>query len=1120
MRQEEILQFVFLFIFVTLIIVLVGSNFSKINFADTTNAASGNTTVANINIGNSDGVVWLNNSFLVSISGSNINAANASKIVFTSPSGNVITKEIDCKTFSSDCAFMMDPLTGTTGTWIAAVYFDGVELKRKEVTVKSLCGSANGGTFNVTKNDTANYCQSTALSNNLGLCTSPAAITSSTIIVGSNNKCQWNCSYGQTTESCYFYYKDLVSGVANECGSITSAYSLSTNDKLCSNGEVLGFNANKNDWTWTCFSEGTSPKGCKALKIVDGKCGIASEKTLSSAPTSDLCSSGNASSVTLSGENWTWSCGGLNNGKSVSCNANKIVSIDGRCGTSNGKTLSSIPTSDLCSSGNASSVTLSGENWTWSCAGSSGGQNISCSAKKSSAIVVLDASKISLTPSPVLVGQTVSVKIEDDTLLANVESLNLVAKPILSSLNNQISAVLRRCSSGGGFCGSFTAPDSAGEWSISLYSSGYENMQISALKTFVVTADSQIPVIGSPVISPSIVSAGQAVLVKVLIGNSTDVKSIKISLSPQNRNFALTNSSLKLGGCSDDASMWCGNVKIPNDYPGGSWTVKVMSYTDKKGNEKVISSNLESSFTVKVPCSYSYSDWGACNNGKKYRTVSSSSPDGCSESEKVLEEGCSDIPCSAYVYSDWGACSSGKRVRKLVSASPAGCLGNAILEEACSVPQVSCSEDKWECEPWQPCSSDNKQSRKCSLVFDCSLVSNSTPELVKSCKYSDSTQQQVNTNTDQPNQEPEQKTTLVVSTKADISLECSRENITDANTCQAYTSQMNIVNECLTNNINDHDRCKKYLLNKYPTLVKCQNLKESECENYINNVLLSDLKDTISNESNQKLVDSVGSVAVVNPQEKTIKVVDKSSGQSSDVKAENIPLSSANNNVSVKLVSTSNSDEQKYLSPVAITFDSNGNGISDDMEARLGSKIDTTKLTGVDKAIADGKSLEQPKFKKEALISGVLTVEKVDNSGNNSSNNIRFQGKATPNQLLTLFIYSTMPIVITVKADANGNWVYDLDKSLINGKHEAYVVINNSEGRILEASLPKPFFIDEARAVAMEEFVRIEDASSVSVPESSDSFIRTYVAAGLGFIALLIVIFLFIRSKAAQQEKE
>jgi hypothetical protein len=213
-----------------------------------------------------------------------------------------------------------------------------------------------------------------------------------------------------------------------------------------------------------------------------------------------------------------------------------------------------------------------------------------------------------------------------------------------------------------------------------------------------------------------------------------------------------------------------------------------------------------------------------------------------------------------------------------------------------------------------------------------------------------------------------------------------------------------------------------------------------------------------------------------------------------------------------------NNDSVEYLSPVAITFDSNSNGISDDMENRLGVDYKKSDLTGVDKAIADGKALEQPKFKKESLISGSLTIEQVKNSDNPGT--IKFQGKAAPNKVLTLFIYSTMPIVITVKSDSNGNWVYELDKSLINGKHEAYIVVNNSEGSIVEASLPKPFFIDEARAVALEEFIRMEDAASVSIPESSDGFIRTYVAAGVGFIALLIILFLFIRSKAARQENK
>jgi hypothetical protein len=46
--------------------------------------------------------------------------------------------------------------------------------------------------------------------------------------------------------------------------------------------------------------------------------------------------------------------------------------INGSCGGSNGQTLSAIPTSNLCSTGNATTVTGNGP-WNWTCSGSNGG---------------------------------------------------------------------------------------------------------------------------------------------------------------------------------------------------------------------------------------------------------------------------------------------------------------------------------------------------------------------------------------------------------------------------------------------------------------------------------------------------------------------------------------------------------------------------------------------------------------------------------------------------------------------------------------------------------------------------------------------------------------------------
>lgn len=53
--------------------------------------------------------------------------------------------------------------------------------------------------------------------------------------------------------------------------------------------------------------------------------------------------------------------------------------VDGACGSDNGKTLLAAPV-NLCSAGNASAITGSGHPWSWTCAGTGGGGNASCTA--------------------------------------------------------------------------------------------------------------------------------------------------------------------------------------------------------------------------------------------------------------------------------------------------------------------------------------------------------------------------------------------------------------------------------------------------------------------------------------------------------------------------------------------------------------------------------------------------------------------------------------------------------------------------------------------------------------------------------------------------------------------
>lgn len=109
---------------------------------------------------------------------------------------------------------------------------------------------------------------------------------------------------------------------------------------------------------------------------VNGAC-VTYSQGLTQAPT-NLCAVGTASTVNGTGP-WSWTCYGKNGGQNASCSAYKKV--NGVCGSSNLKTFTSVPTTNLCSAGTASSVSGSGP-WSWTCTGSYGGSTASCSAIK------------------------------------------------------------------------------------------------------------------------------------------------------------------------------------------------------------------------------------------------------------------------------------------------------------------------------------------------------------------------------------------------------------------------------------------------------------------------------------------------------------------------------------------------------------------------------------------------------------------------------------------------------------------------------------------------------------------------------------------------------------------
>jgi hypothetical protein len=123
----------------------------------------------------------------------------------------------------------------------------------------------------------------------------------------------------------------------------------------------------------------------QALQVppVNGACGTSNGSTVATKPTTNLCSTGTSSTVAGTGP-WSWSCAGTNGGTTAMCSAQLAPPpVNGTCGLSNGTTLASLPTANLCSTGTASTVSGTGP-WSWSCAGSNNGTTAACSAQLAS----------------------------------------------------------------------------------------------------------------------------------------------------------------------------------------------------------------------------------------------------------------------------------------------------------------------------------------------------------------------------------------------------------------------------------------------------------------------------------------------------------------------------------------------------------------------------------------------------------------------------------------------------------------------------------------------------------------------------------------------------------------
>jgi len=139
------------------------------------------------------------------------------------------------------------------------------------------------------------------------------------------------------------------------------------------------------------------------------------------------------------------------------------------------------------------------------------------------------------------------------------------------------------------------------------------------------------------------------------------------------------------------------------------------------------------------------------------------------------------------------------------------------------------------------------------------------------------------------------------------------------------------------------------------------------------------------------------------------------------------------------------------------------------------AKIDTVKNTEISTAVAD-----QP--------------DKVE-----KKNAILFSGKTTPNSTVYLYIFSD-PIIVSVKADENGNWQYVLDRPLDTGKHESYVLVQDPETQEMIRTEAKTFYIAEARASS--NLLDLNGEKSLVVSDPFNALFTKYIIYILFLVAV------------------
>lgn len=579
-----------------------------------------------------------------------------------------------------------------------------------------------------------------------------------------------------------------------------------------------------------------------------------------------------------------------------------------------------------------------------------------------------------------------------------------------------------------------------------------------------------------------------------------------------------------------------------------------------------------------VSCSYSYSDWNACqSDGKRYRTVISYSPSGCvATSSPDLHESCTyTAPQCSYSYSAWSTCqSNGQQSRTLLSKSPSGCEERAksVLTQSCTYTAptpTSTSTTTTACSygysSWGSCQPENKRYRSVTGTTPSGCVQTTTPSTVESCSYSGATTSSTsatqclytytawgvctengkrgrNITSKSPSGcveyvKPVMEQSCIYDSGATATESTATSTPTTATATTTNTAgtgsvtptfSFSNVSEGMTlrgtfeirSSVQGASSVEYYLVptksNTYKYIGSGKRVSDTawsldfrskefpngefylraKVKNAYGEYGSGQRKIHIANESvaGTSTNTTTGFVVIgMTPEEKLktlevlaeeLQIPDNETGEGKavvtpDQKKKHIFDYCESN--PEKCFPERDSDQDGLSDIDEVRYGSNPKSADSDLDGFIdGDEVkngfDPLKYSSGDQG--DRIVFEDPKVAGETKekIYAVKTVELKETEP--GKRKMQLTGKGLPNSFVTIYVYSD-PIVLTVKTDSDGNWVYELDKELEDGAHEVYVAVTDNTGKITGKSEPLAF-VKTAQAVTIIPAVQAEAPTDTS----------------------------------------